>query len=109
MRILSGVLVLRHSRESCYQLHGKPLNVFGKGNGGRGRNQGYKPHANLANIDEKPLDINANKEGELNREDIEKLKQFLSWFEKSGGITCFSWTHKYSLVINVLKEQVLSP
>lgn len=39
--------------ESCWQLNGKPPNIFGRGNGDRRGNQGYKPQANLANTNEK--------------------------------------------------------
>ncbi|RVW79577.1 hypothetical protein CK203_051696 [Vitis vinifera] len=33
----------RHTRENCWKLHGKPSNFFGKNNGSRGGNSGYKP------------------------------------------------------------------
>ena len=100
---------LRHTWESCWQLHGKPSNVFRRGNGGQGGNQGYKPQNNLANIDEKPTNKNGSWEGSLNTEYIEKLKQFLSQLEKPKGTTCFVQTVKYSLALHVLKEQFSSP
>ena len=33
----------RHTRGNCWKLHGKPSNFFGKNNGSRGGNSGYKP------------------------------------------------------------------
>ena len=39
----------RHTRETCWKLHGKPLNFF-KGNGGKGVNSGYKSQTNLVEI-----------------------------------------------------------
>ena len=37
----------RHTRETCWKLHGKPLNFF-KGNGDKGVNSGYKSQVHLA-------------------------------------------------------------
>ena len=64
----------RHTRETCWKLHGKPLNFF-KGNGDKGVNSGYKSRANLAENGGKQQEESFGQEMKLNKEEIDKLKK----------------------------------
>ena len=98
----------RHTRETCWKLHGKPLNFF-KGNGGKGVNSGYKSQANLAEIGGKQQEENFGQEMELNKEEIDKLKRFISKLEKPEGHSYFAQTGKYSFSLSASKIQFSSP
>ena len=78
-----------HTRENCQKLHGKPSNFFGKNNGSRGGNSGYKPQSYVADIEVKQLENTATKEI-FNKEEINKLKQSISQLEKSEGSSHFA-------------------
>ena len=62
------------TRETCWKLHGKPLNLF-KRNGGKGVNSGYKSRANLAENGGKQQEESFGQEMTLNKEKIDKLKK----------------------------------
>ena len=62
------------TRETCWKLHGKPLNLF-KRNGGKGVNSGYKSRANLAENGGKQQEERFGQEMKLNKEKIDKLKK----------------------------------
>ena len=98
----------RHTRETCWKLHGKPLNFF-KGNGGKGVNSGHKSQANLAEIGGKQQEESFGQEMELNKEEIDKLKRFISKLEKHEGHSHFAKTGKYSFSLSASKIQFSSP
>ncbi|RVW66265.1 Retrovirus-related Pol polyprotein from transposon RE1 [Vitis vinifera] len=98
----------RHTRETCWKLHGKPLNFF-KGNGGKGVNYGYKSQANLAEIGGKQQEESFGQEMELNKEEIDKLKRFISKLEKPEGHSHFAQIGKYSFSLSASKIQFSSP
>ena len=98
----------RHTRETCWKLHGKPLNFF-KGNGGKGVNSGHKSQANLAEIGGKQQEESFGQEMELNKEEIDKRKRFISKLEKHEGHSHFAKTGKYSFSLSASKMQFSSP
>ena len=98
----------RHTRETWWKLQGKPLNFF-KGNGGKGVNSGHKSQANLAEIGGKQQEESFGQEMELNKEEIDKLKRFISKLEKHEGHSHFAKTGKYSFSLSASKIQFSSP
>ena len=79
----------RHTRETCWKLHGKPLNFF-KGNGDKGVNSGYKSQVNLAENWGKQQEESFGQEMELNKEEIDNLKWFIFKLEKPEGHSHFA-------------------
>ena len=65
----------RPSNENCWKLHGKPSNLFGKNNGRRRGNSGYKSQSYVADIEAKQLENTITREI-FNKQEIDKLKQF---------------------------------
>ena len=98
----------RHARETCWKLYSKSLNFF-KGNGGKGVNSGYKLQVNLTENGEKQHKESFGQEMELNKEEINKLKRFISKIGKPEGHSHFAQTGKYSFSLSASKIQFSIP
>ncbi|RVW87597.1 hypothetical protein CK203_041155 [Vitis vinifera] len=61
-------------------------NAANLGNGGKGVNSGHKSQANLAEIGGKQQEESFGQEMELNKEEIDKLKRFISKLENMRDI-----------------------
>ena len=79
------------------------------GSGGKGVNSGYKSQANLAEIGGKQQEESFGQEMELNMEEIDKLKRFISKLEKPEGYSHFAQISKYSFSLSASKIQFSSP
>ncbi|RVW33926.1 hypothetical protein CK203_082923 [Vitis vinifera] len=82
---------------------------FLQGEWGKGVNSGHKSQANLAEIGGKQQEESFGQEMELNKEEIDKLKRFISKLEKHEGHSHFAKTGKYSFSLSASKIQFSSP
>ena len=81
--------------ETCWKLHGKPqgINHASGFKGGQQRSQAYVVDA--INSGEEQSKYNNMELGELNQEDIEKLKNFLGSLEKPRGVCPLTHSGKF--------------
>ncbi|KAA8544068.1 hypothetical protein F0562_021755 [Nyssa sinensis] len=89
----------RHTKEMCWKLKGKT--PFGKNNNTQQRYAPRGRQANIALVDDKPIQDSTSSRsemGELNKEEIEKLRSLLTLLDKPVGSCSLAYSTPKTLI-----------